>query len=218
MANKYSPVSIHRDKIICQFCGTLQNNVHLQNQTEAISCTKCKITTKKTGWQQHSLYFAYLFAALIMFLVSLNLPFISMTLGGVNHEISLPSLFIDLFYSSHYLLALTMFFVVFFAPTVHICGLILLLLLIKMKSISRHLDGLSDICKLTIKLLDWNMGDVYLVGILIAYVKLRESGDVYFLYGFGSYVVFILLMIIIERNINKEFLWNSIINIHKNDE
>jgi len=72
---------------------------------------------------------------------------------------------------------------------------------------SQLLPATKTVLRWLIHLLPWSMAEIFLVGILVSYIKIAALADVTFGLSFYAYALFNLSLIVTVVNIDKRQLW-----------
>ncbi|CCQ10952.1 Paraquat-inducible protein A [Pseudoalteromonas luteoviolacea B = ATCC 29581] len=192
--------------IVCRHCDHIIKLPELKCGQKAF-CGYCQAPVfepKETSVQGA---FAFALAALILLISALTYEFISFTMGGITHSVSLMSALPTLAQHNGALLAIIlMTFVVFFPA-------IILLTVLAMYSPIWLYVPLKVARRLT-KLLShaepWNMSEIFLIAILVSLIKLITLADIQFGPSFWAYAGFVACFIQMLNLIQLDSLWERI--------
>jgi len=197
--------SSHLDNlIICPKCSTLHKKATLTSSKDVAYCSYC----------DHKLYRSrpYLIdkglslglSALLLFIIANAFPIVTIDISGMINQITLSSIFIELFHNQFYFIALLSFALIFFFPLLlHIFYITLLLLF-------RYKKGkvlAKEILKIVTFLLSWNMLEIFLISILVALVKLIGHASIDFGLSFWALVFYVCIDIYLYKDISIFALW-----------
>ncbi len=189
--------------VVCKKCATLHKKIILEKNTKAI-CTTCKSTLYRKHEELLSKSLALSLSTLILFITANMFPIITITLGGVNSDITLLSVFFTMIDNGFYFTALLSFFVVFLLPLLIIINFILLLIFMKLKIFEKSVEKMLVFLSM---LLPWNMVEIFLISILVAIVKLIGYAYINFGISFWALVFFVIIDIYLSKNISMIALW-----------
>lgn len=77
-------------------------------------------------------------------------------------------------------------------------------------ALNRLLPGTKAALRWVLMALPWSMAEIFLVGILISFIKIVEIADVALGLSFWSYVLFSVCMTVVVLHLDKRELWSRI--------
>lgn len=187
--------------ILCPHCDLL-----VQIPTSSVGykavCPRCK-TTLSIYWREpNRLAMGHAFAALLMLLLANLYSFVTMEVQGIVSQMTLlqiPQVMVTQGYVS-----LAILFVIFVQLLPAFC-MISILLLCSTIYVPQFLKiGMAKaifLCKV------WCMAEIFLVGVLVSFVKLMVYGDIGIGMSFLPYCLFCLLQIRVLQFIDRRWLW-----------
>jgi paraquat-inducible protein A len=190
----------------CPGCDLLQSIPALASGTSA-QCSRCSTTLRRVSAHRRDHVAALTLAALVLLIVMCSTNLMSVQTAGIRHVADLFSGPEELVHRNMAALAAAVLFVTVVAPFGRICALLYVLGRSHERSPPRHLRRLYA---WTEKLRPWSMIDVFVLGILVAYVKL---GDVVTIrLSIGVYALFVLAFVLvwIDSALDREALWEAL--------
>ena len=148
-------------------------------------------------------------ASLILFVAAHLLPFISINIEGNASTIFLVSTIETLTRIDNQLLALAGIFLLLIAPLIVLLVDILLLYRLRFArpgkaAVSRQLLLLAG------HMTPWNMLEIFLLGVLVAIVKLASMAGIVLHEGFWAFVALVIINLFIAVKIDPETLWQAL--------
>lgn len=199
-----SAVSIIHEMALCPQCDLMVKLPNIAEGNKAV-CPRCD-TTLSARWAEPSLQpVSYAVSALIMMVLSNLFPFINMRVSGIYNQIRLmeiPQAMVADDYSS-----LGTLFILFVQLIPAFCMVAIILLCLKiplpyrLKIIMGRFIYLAKV---------WCMVEIFLVGVLVSFVKLMAYGDIGIGLSFIPYCLFCLLQVRAFQCTDRHLLWDSI--------
>ena len=191
---------------LCPTCDTLNQVPELKAGQKAFchNCDKVLSTFKK---EMVSRTLAFSISGLILLTVTLFLPIMDFTLGGQNSFNTLLNGVLGLFDSGFWWLSTLVLFCSVIFPLVQFFLLSAICLCV---SFNRFTSRLAPMLKLQAWLSDWAMLDVYLLGIIVGFVKVSDFGGLLAEPGLWFFIVSLICMIGAVASFNPEQVWQRI--------
>jgi len=202
--------------MICHECDALQDVAHIPKGNIAF-CICCGERLFKNSVSAIETPLALIMACAILFIVANLYPVLQLTLVGIEREATLTGSAFIFFMQGSPELAMVVLLTSFILPGFCIFALLYILLSLYFK----QCWPFSRLLLVWVKrLLPWGMMDVFLLGILVALVKLVAFADVVLGLGFAAFVVLIFCYAAAVSSIEMHLLWNALDNHanRKNDE
>jgi len=179
----------HQSQLICHECDALLRMPAVQVGQKVV-CPRCDCTLYKSRRDTVDRGLALSLAALILFVPANFLPIMTLDILGQENADTLYKGVLQLYVQGYWWMALLVFVCSMLAPLLEfllitgICTLVKLrrynLLLIQMLKIQGHIKR-------------WGMLEVFMLGILVAYVKMIDEGEIHL--GMGLYCFIGLLLV-----------------------
>jgi len=187
----------------CQRCDALQRvPVPKPGETAFCACCGSRLLRWPKGGLDRSI--ALLAGALILFVVSNLFPLVSLRIGGMEMETTLLGTSVALWHHQSKLVAVVVFVVSFLVPVVMMTTTLYVLVSIRFRLLlpftRRLLAFLSH-------LHPWEMGDVFIVSMLVAMVKLIGMARVIVDDGFYALSGAVVLALAAQAGIETWLLW-----------
>jgi len=150
---------------------------------------------------------AFSFTALLFLVLANCFPFLSIYTQGLEQSITLLQSMLVLVNQNFITLAVVSFISVILIPVLYLLCALYICLSIRS---ARLLPGTSILMKLIVHLQQWNMAEIFLIGILVSFIKIVSLADISLGLSFWAYVLFILSMTLVMLNIDKYQFWQWI--------
>ncbi len=198
----------NKQLMICHECDALQDVAHIPKGNTAF-CVCCGERLFKNTVSAIETPLALIMACAILFIVANLYPVLQLSLAGMNREATLTSSAVIFFMQGSPELAVVILLTSVLLPGFCIFALLYILLSIYLKQCWFFTRPLLVWVK---RLLPWGMMDVFLLGILVALVKLAAFADVVLGLGFAAFVVLIFCYAAAISSIEMHLLWSALDN------
>ncbi|WP_321573470.1 paraquat-inducible protein A [Geminicoccus flavidas] len=192
--------------LACHDCGGIHRVVP-GSAHGSFACATCGRTLFRNKGRgiEHAL--ALNLAALVLFGVANIFPIMSMSLGGQTQAASLAGSVVALYRNQMPGLALLVFLVAIGVPLVRIIGMIFVLGQVLAGGRSRLR---APVFRIVWKLHPWAMTEVYLLGLVVAWVKLRDLATIEPGLGILALALLIVIMLWAESVLEPGEVWERI--------
>lgn len=197
----------HADHIACHECDLLVAVPKLQPRQHA-HCPRCDflLTARRPGAQARLL--AYSITALIFLGLANLFPFLSLEARGVEQSVTLLGSVAILFTEDHRLLAALVFASIVVIPAFLLAGIAYVSVSIRL---GRELPWARAWLGAVIALEPWNMAEIFLVGILISFIKIVSLANVELGLSFWAYCLFTLGVVLVTLNFDRREVWELLV-------
>jgi len=162
--------------IACPDCDLLQH-VALRQPGSALVCRRCRATLRKPPSESHDGVLALAIAGLILLVLANSFPLAALSVQGQSVETTLPDAITALWSRDLRLLAVLVAFTTIIAPAAELLALTYVLA-------HRRQDHLPRFGRGALRWLhsmdEWSMTEVFMLGALVALVKLGDYAQVRF--------------------------------------
>lgn len=152
-------------------------------------CIRCGAILRRGGYGSKDAALALHVAALVLFLLATSFPLLTLHLHGTTQEASIPGSARILANMGWPWLSAVLITTVILAPFAHLSGMIYVLLQIRGPRPNRWT---ARIFRIVEQFGAWGMAEVFILGIIVSYVKLAQMAVVVpgpSLYGLGAFIV-----------------------------
>jgi paraquat-inducible protein A len=182
------------DAIVCEGCDAICRRVALRPR-EVSRCPRCGTELDRHPGDQHARILPLTVASLILFVIANLFPIVEMELQGLSSETTLAGAVVALASEGMSPVALLVLATTILFPLLQLC--ILAYLLVPM-AYERRPAGFGVLVKLLLSLRPWGMVEVFLLGVLVAFIKLSSMAHVIAgpaLWAFGVLTVLLTAVI-----------------------
>ena len=193
--------------IACHECDLLVAVPPLKPRQHA-HCPRCNFLLTARLPDAQAKLLAYSITSLIFLGLANVFPFITLDAKGMEQRVTLIGSIAILFTEEHRMLAALVFALIVVIPAMLICGVAYVALSIR---IGEELPGVRSCLRLAIALEPWNMSEIFLIGILISFIKIVALADVELGLSFWAYTLFTLGVVLVTINFDRREIWNLLV-------
>ena len=191
--------------VACHDCGKI-HRLPTDDPAHDFACTRCEgdLGSLASDLDRPA---ALLLAALAMFVIANAMPFMTLSIEGFAQSTTLLSTSIGLLQSDMPLLSALVFLIGTLAPAVKICGLLYVLIPLRH---GHRWPLAAQVYRLVGGVKPWAMMEVYLLGMIVAYVKLQDLAQIDVGIAVYAFVATVLLEIAAEAVIEPMTVWHRL--------
>jgi len=188
---------------VCRECGQLQSIVALSPADE-LRCFNCNATLNEGHGRWVEIAIALTITSLFLFLISQFFPILTLEIGPQSKSMTIFDGFLALLERGNWVLAALIITTLFLFPLFEIFAFLYLLI---PYSYDRPLRGHATILRWLIQAQNWSMLEVFLLGMVVAAVKMADMAILHL--EEGSYALFVLVGVLILAyvKIDRMKLW-----------
>jgi len=199
---------MHRrpDLIVCEECDAVHRRPVLK-RAEIARCLRCGAEMERDTGRRQQRLLPLTVASLIMFVIANSFPIVQIELQGLTSQTTLVGAVTVLGQEGMSLVALLVLATTVLFPLVQLLVL-LYLLLPSTHGVSR--PGIKILLRVMQIVRPWGMVEVFLLGVLVAVVKLSNMATVIpgvALWAFGALTVLLTAVV----SFNPRYLWRSLV-------
>ena len=187
----------------CHECGLIQRMRALPDGASA-RCPRCGAALYRERHASIDRVLMLTIAALILFVLAHSFPFMSFSLEGREQVSTLLTGVIQLYRDGMWPLALLVFGAASLVPLLKLLGNLYVLLPLRL---GRRPWGAAAAFRYTEVLHPWAMMEVYLLGVIVAYVKLTDLARLELGVAVYSFVALIVVMVAAEAALDRRTVW-----------
>ena len=191
---------------VCDECD-LVNEVPLMEPGESLSCSRCDHLLVSLPKKRREKILVYSGSGLLMLALALSFPFLSFSTTGIGRTVTFWQSLSVLLNKQFTFLGALLIFVLLVLPMCYLLSAALLTWLIN-KRRNRVLQRLFLRTMTVIQ--PWLMVDVFLVGVLVALVKMQSMADIGFGLSFWAFCGYVLCLLKTVSLVNRRWLWNQV--------
>lgn len=198
--------SLRSIMVACPDCDLLSQVPEL-SPGESAACVRCDATLSRNPKNLVERSLALAFTAVLLLIVSNVFPFLSFGMEGVVTHTTLVSGIRGLYGEGMYFLAAIVAFTTIVTPAVLLTGLLYLLVPLRM---GRRLPGSERVLGVLIALMPWNMVEIFMIGIIVAGIKLHKMAALVPGISVWSFMALIIVLACITFAIEPRVLWERL--------
>lgn len=194
--------------VACHQCDLLHEKKHVE-QGAVARCVRCNAFLYGNKPNSIDRALAVSLAALIMFVVANAFPFLAISVSGNSQSISIVSAVFALSDNGMWLLGLLCFGFILLIPLLRVVGLLYILLPLRF---STRLPGLEVVFRGIVAMSPWSMMEIYLLGAVVALVKLASMANIELGLSFWAFALLNLLSALAAQMVDAHTLWDFLSN------
>lgn len=199
-------VSENDSTLACHECDLLVSLPELEYGQTA-SCPRCNHLLTRRFLGAHNKILALSISALIFLLFAIPFPFLSFTSQGKEYVISFTDNMVNMALMDFFSIAILLFFTTLLIPAISLLALIYVLISLRRK---RLLPYTNQFLQIVFVLIDWNMAEIFLVAILVSFIKVASLATVILGLSFWSYVFFIICLVASLSLLDRYQIWYKV--------
>ena len=193
--------------IACPGCDLLHHRQSLKTG-EYASCNRCGdvLQTRKSHTIDRSL--AAVLASIVLLLLSLFLPFLSLSRAGLDSSMSVVDAAVSLWASDMRLLGILTIGLIAILPLLRLLLLGWVLWRIRFRRKVRR--GMRMAFRWSMRMEPWAMAEIFMVGVVVSLVKISTLANLQVGLAFWSLLLLVATSIYINLTLCKDTVWNSL--------
>lgn len=203
---QYRADSVDGPVIACHDCDALYPRPHLR-PGQKLRCTRCGavlLASKRNGLEK---CLTLTLASLVLFLVANSFPLLAMNIEGRVQQSAIVSGVHELYRQGYGAMAAMVFVVSILAPALKILGVLYVLLPLRFR---RRVPYAAWVFRRVETLRPWSMTEVYLLGILVAVVKLADLARIEAGLALYCFAALIFFMAAADAALEPEEIWERL--------
>ncbi|MBT8132547.1 MAG: paraquat-inducible protein A, partial [Gammaproteobacteria bacterium] len=136
-----------------------------------------------------------------------SFPFLGFSAQGQERTVTLLQSVAILVTENFPSLAAIVFALIIIIPGIFLLGVVYYTSAI---SLNRRLPGTRRILRWVLMLLPWSMAEIFLIGILVSFIKIVSMADVALGLSFWSYVLFSICMTVVALHLDRREVWRRV--------
>ncbi|MDR3418895.1 MAG: PqiA/YebS family transporter subunit [Nevskia sp.] len=188
--------------IICEFCDSVYRRAPLQERAVA-RCSRCSVVLHHASRADLDAMLALALAALIVLAVANAYPLMTLSVGSKHSEATLWRMIVDTYDSNVAPIAVVAALTVFFFPLLQACLYAYVLLPLRRGRVPAAFVGVMHALR---QMQPWTMVEVFMLGLLVAVVKLGDMATAVPGIGLWGFAVLTFLLTVLN-SADLEELW-----------
>ena len=170
-------------------------------------CPRCNYLLAAHRPHASTMVFAFAVSGLFFLVLSAAFPFLGFSASGQERTVTLLQSILILVTEDLPSLAAIIFAAIVLIPATFLIGAVYVSVALKLK---RLLPGTAAVLRWTLILMPWSMGEIFLISILVAFVKIVTIADVSLGLSFWSYLLFTVCITVVILYPDKRRLWQRV--------
>jgi paraquat-inducible protein A len=192
--------------IACHICDVVHEQLPLPNGGKA-HCSRCGHHLYGGGGTRLDLALAQALAALVFFVPAMTMPIMSLNVLSKIKSCTVSSAVYHLYAFDLWMVAAFCLFTLIIVPFVNISALAYVLGGIRMR---RRLPLMAEIFRLYQALREWGMLEVFLLGIFVSLIKLRDLASIQWGLGYFCFLAVLILSLGAYLSLDRHAVWDEL--------
>jgi len=192
--------------IACHECDLL-HRIPGQHGGGVAKCRRCKAVLHRSVRNSLDRTLALTFAGLILFVIANSLPFLAFSLQGQKTQTTLISGVKDLYDQGMWVISILVLLTTIVVPLLQLLSHLYVLLPLKF---NRTAWKTATVFRLSGGLEPWSMMEVFLIGILVAVVKLVGMAEIIPGLALWSFALMIVILAAASANLDPQIVWKRV--------
>jgi len=197
--------------IACHECDLLQHKVALPSGRVA-RCRRCGAKLYRVAQASIDHTFSYHVAAAVTFIVANAYPIVGINIQGIRHDTTLLGAVRALWNQDMFFIAIMVFLTTFLMPVLETAFMLHLLMALKS---GRRPAALGISMRILQSITPWCMAEVFMLGVLVALVKLTHFARVIPGLALWSFGVLVLLTAAAAASFDIRDIWEQVETINE---
>ncbi len=198
--------SVEAAKMVCHECDLLIDVPALGIREKAF-CPRCNYLLASNHPHAHAFVLAFSACALLFLLLAITFPFLGFSASGQERTVSLVQSITILVTEKLPSLGLVVFASIIFIPAMFLVAMIYVMTAVGRQ---RSLPGTPAVLRSALLMLPWSMAEIFLIGILVSFIKISSIADVSLGLSFWSYVLFTFCMSVAVLHLDRREIWQRV--------
>lgn len=173
-------------------------------------CPRCNYLLAANRPHALTMLFAFAVSGLMFLLLSTIFPFLGFSASGQQRTVTLLQS-VAILFTDLPILAAIVFAAIVLIPAAFLIGAVYVAVALRTH---RLLPGTVGALRWTLMLMPWGMAEIFLISILVSFVKIVTIADVSLGLSFWSYVLFTVCMAVVMLYPDKRELWDRVWSLH----
>lgn len=199
-------VTANATHIVCHECDLLIGLPTLAVGQKAF-CPRCRYLLVANRPHARKMVFAFAISGLLFLILASAFPFLEFSARGQERTVTLLQSVAILATEDVPTLAVIVFASIIAIPAAVLLGVVYVSTSL---SIKRLLPFTRKVFRWVLRLLPWSMAEIFLIGILVSFIKIASLADVALLLSFWSYVLFTACMTVVTLYLDKRDFWERL--------
>jgi paraquat-inducible protein A len=198
------PLNVNMSIIVCHACDLAHRRTKVVAERARVRCVRCRAELYRTHSTNMDTAIAVALSALVLFVLSNVYPMVTLELNGSMRTASLMRAVWDMYLQGYAPVAGLVLLTTVLVPLFQISALLYLLISLRM---NRRVAGRNELFRMLTRLRPWAMSEVFMLGALVAMVKLSAMADVVPGIALFSYGALMLMLTALTNLTPAEQFW-----------
>ncbi|MFA6011895.1 MAG: paraquat-inducible protein A [Desulfobacteraceae bacterium] len=194
------------DLIGCPDCDLLVKKSHLKKGYN-LACPRCGALLLKSRHNSIDRTLALSLSGLLLFFPACFLPLLNFKVLGYSGKCTMVKAAVQMFASGYWWMGFLVLFCSILVPFIVLCILFFISFSAKM---GRYPAIIVKTLKAYHHLAEWTMLDVYMLGILISLIKMKDYGEIYNGLGLYSFIGLLAMVILTMLSFDSHHVWEQL--------
>ncbi|MBJ7553631.1 PqiA/YebS family transporter subunit [Marinomonas spartinae] len=200
------PSFLSHHATVCKECDWVTPIPELQ-EGQQLRCARCRSTLFYQPRQRLNNLLAFGGSAILMLALSLSFPFLSFSVAGVGRTVSLWQEVSTLLLNSFTFLGVLILIALLILPALYLFCVILLAWFLKR---SRYQRLQTYLIRILVGVQPWLMVDVFLVGVIVALIKMQGSVSIDLGLSFWAFCGFVICLLKTVSMVDVRWFWHQV--------
>lgn len=191
--------------MVCHECDLFIHVPELDERDKAF-CPRCEYLLVANRPQAAEKILACSVAALLFLLLANAFTFLTLSARGQEQSVTLMESVLILV-EQHVMLAVVVFVTIIGIPMILLLGMVYVSVSLRL---GKRLPGTRTTLRWSLRMLPWSMAEIFLIGILVSFVKIVALARVELGASFWAYVLFTASLMLVILNMDKRELWRQV--------
>lgn len=194
------------DYMVCHECDLLLDAPKLEGGEKA-HCPRCRFHLSTRYRHGLDKVLAFALSAMVFLAVSVLFPFLGLNAQGQERQINLLQSLDILIAADYGSLAVLFLLTVLVIPLLWLAGIAYVFLGLKQQ---RNWPASEQILRLANYAQPWNMAEIFIIGILVSFIKIAALADISLGLSFWAFILFVLCLNACVLVLDKHQTWRAI--------
>ena len=194
--------------MVCHECDLLVDVPALEEHDKAF-CPRCEYLLAANRPNAAEKILAFSATALTFLLLANSFTFISLNAKGQEQTVTLIET-VNILLEEHVLLAAIVFATIIGVPGILLAGLSYVSISLRQTT---RLPGTRTALRWSLRMLPWSMAEIFLIGILVSFIKIVALARVELGVSFWAYVFFTVSLMLVILNVDRRELWRQVSSV-----
>lgn len=196
----------------CEECGLVSSVPSQVSSGVKVQCPRCQHVLLARPSHIFEAIRAYGFSVLVMLGLSCSFPFMSFSVQGLSQQVTLLDAAVSMHHYKNTLLTVVLITCVLVLPCLYAVVHMFIHSQLRRKQQGKVIatKALKWLCRGVFRIKPWMMADVFLVGILVAMVKIVALADVWLGPSFWAFCLYSMLVVKFSSLINAAWMWDQL--------